>query len=95
MHYYRVHCSLLLLYLLFAHTPAETGDTTKGHKDEIARLVETLRLGSVGTSTQKKYLAKRHTWIYERQAQGKEPWLHTLADQKEVLPDLLGSMTSR
>ena len=47
------------------------------------------------TSTQKNCLAKWNTWVKESQAQGKEPWLHTLADLKEVLSDLLRFMASR
>ena len=80
---------------MFAHAPAGTGDNKGGHKDEVARLVETLALGSVGENTQKNYLAKWNTWVKERQAQGKEPWWHTLADPKKVLSDLLGFMASR
>ena len=70
MHFYFVRCSILLC-LLFARAPAGTGDNKVGHKDEVARLVETLALGSVGKSTQKNYLAKWNTWVKERQAQGK------------------------
>ena len=94
MYFYCVHCSLLLCRL-FARAPAGTRDNKGGHKDEIARLVETLALGLVGKSTQRNYLAKRNTWVKERQAQEKEPWLHTLADPKEVLSDLLGFMAYR
>ena len=85
----------LLSCPLFARAPAGKGDTKGGHKDEVARLVATLALGSVAKSTQKNYLAKWNTWVKERQAQGNEPWLHTLADPKEVLSDLLGFMASR
>ena len=63
---------------LFAHAPAGAGDNKGGHKDEVARLVETLALSSIGRSTQKNYLAKWNTWVIGKQAQGKEPWLHTL-----------------
>ena len=35
------------------------------------------------------HLAKWNAWAKKRQAQGIEPWLHTLADPKEVLSDLL------
>ena len=92
MHFYCVHCSLLLC-LLFARAPAGTRKKG-GHKDEVARLVETLALGSVGKSTQKNYLARWNTWLKKRQAQKKKPRLHTLADPKEVLSDLLGFMAS-
>ena len=94
MYFCCVHRSLLLC-LVFARAPAGTGDNKGGHKDEVARLVETLALGSVGKSTQKNYLTKWNTWVKERQAQGKEPRLHTLADPKEVWSDLLGFMASR
>ena len=47
-----------------------------GEKGEAARLVETLALASVGKSTQKLYLAKLNTWVGEKAAQGKGPWLH-------------------
>ena len=96
MHFHFVHCSLLLRRL-FARAPAGTGANKGGNNHEVARLVETLALGSVGKSTQKNYLAKWNTWVKDRQAQGQEPWLHTctLADPKEVLSDLLGFMASR
>ena len=64
MHLYRVHSSLLLC-LLFARAPAGTGHKKGGHKDEVAQLVETLALVSVGNSTQKSYLAKWNTWVKE------------------------------
>ena len=84
-------------YVYCSHTPLQQqgGDNKGGHKDEVGRLVETLALGSVGNSTRKNYLAKWNTWIKERQAQGREPWLHTLADLKEVLSDLPGFMAFR
>ena len=94
MHFYCVHCSLLLC-LLFARAPAGTEDNKGEHKDEVARLVGTLALGSGGKSTQKHYLAKWNTLVKERQTQRNEPWLHALADPKEVLSDLVGFMASR
>ena len=36
-------------------------------------MVEMLALGSVGKSNQKNYLAKRNTWVKERNAQGEGP----------------------
>ena len=94
MDFYCGHCSLLLC-LLFAHDPEGTGDNNGGHTDGGARLLETLALGSVGKSTQKTYPVKWNTWVEEIQAQGEEPWLHTFADPKKVLSDLLGFMASR
>ena len=44
-------------------------------KGEAARLVETLVLASAGKSTQNLYLAKWNTWVGERAARGKGPWL--------------------
>ena len=94
MHFSCVYCSLVLC-LLFARAPSGTVANKVGHKDEVARLVETLALGSVGKSTLKNSLAKRNTWVKEGQARGIKPWLHTLADPKEVLSDLLGFLASR
>ena len=53
-------------------------------KDEVALLVETLSLGSVGLNTQKNYLAKWNTWVKERKAQGKGPRLNAINDPDEV-----------
>ena len=47
-----------------------------GEKGKAARVVETFALASVGNSTQKLYFAKRNTWVGERAAKGKGPWLH-------------------
>ena len=73
---------------------AGTGDNKGGKKDEVERLVETLALGSVGQSTQKNYLAKWNTWVAERKAQGKGPWLHVLDDSDAALNDVLEFMAS-
>ena len=54
---------------------AGTGPNTLGEKGEAARLVETLVLASAGKSTQNLYLAKWNTWVGERAARGKGPWL--------------------
>jgi len=80
------------------HTPTRltgTGNDNGGKKEEVARLVETLALGSVAKSTQKNYLAKWNTWVKERQAQGKGPWLQTVDDPDATLTELLEFMTSR
>ena len=77
------------LCLLFARASAGTGDNEGGHTDEVARLVETLALGSSVKSTQKIHQAKWKTWVQEIPAKEKDPGLHTLADPKDVLPDLL------
>ena len=61
----------------------------------MARLVETLALGSVGQSTQKNYLAKWNTWVKERKAQGKGPWLRVLDDPDKALTELLEFISSR
>ena len=61
----------------------------------MARLVETLALGSVGQSTQKNYLAKWNTCVKERKAQGKWPWLHALDDPDKALTEQLEFMSSR
>ena len=74
---------------------AGTGNNKGGKKDEVARLVETLALGSVGQSTQKNYSSKWNTWVAERRAQGKGPWLHALDDPDPALNDLLELMASR
>ena len=74
---------------------AGTGDNKGGKKDEVARSVETLALGSVGQSTQKNYLAKWNTWVAERKAQSKGPWLYALDDPDSTLNDLLEFMASR
>ena len=58
-------------------------------------MVETLALGSVGKSTQKNYLTKWNTWVKERKAQGKGPWLHTLDDSDEAMSALLEFIASR
>ena len=49
-------------------------------KKEVARLVETLALGSVGESTQKNYLSRWKVWVAARAAQGKQPWLQRNSD---------------
>ena len=41
-------------------------DSIGGNKEEVARLVETRALGSVGKSTQKNYISKTNTWAKER-----------------------------
>ena len=48
-------------HILYTHVVTGTGDNRGGNKEEVARLVETLALGSVGKSTQKNYLAKWNT----------------------------------
>ena len=65
-----------------------------GTGDDVTRLVETLALGSARQSTQKHYLAKWNTWISERKAQGKGPWLHVLDDSDAALNDVLEFMAS-
>ena len=52
--------------------------------------METLALASVGENTQKNYLGKWNIWMKERSAQGKGPWLHTLANQEQVMAEVLG-----
>ena len=52
--------------------------------------MESLALGSVGEPIQKPYLGKWNIWVKERRAQGKGPWLHTLADPNQVLSEVLG-----
>ena len=61
----------------------------------MARLVETLALGSAGKSTQKIYVAKWNTWVNERAAQGKGPWLHVLDDPDKALNERLALMATR
>ena len=57
----------LLLYPLFAHAHPGTGDSNGGHKDEVARLVETLALGlQPGRARRRTNLAKRNIWVKER-----------------------------
>ena len=73
---------------------AGTGDNKGGKKNEGARLVKTLAIGSVWQSTQKTCLEKWTTWVKERKAQGKGPWLNALDGPHEVLNDLLESMAS-
>ena len=45
---------------------AGTGHSKAGDKKEVPWLVETLTLGSVGTSTQRQYLGKWNTWVAEK-----------------------------
>ena len=47
--------------ILYTHVVTGTGDNRGVNTEEVARLVETLALGSVGKSTQKNYLAKWNT----------------------------------
>ena len=61
----------------------------------MARLVEALAVGSVGKSTKINYLVKWNTWVKERKAQGKAPWLYTVDDPNDALTELLQFMTSR
>ena len=71
-----MHVSLNSWHAYCTHTRLTgTGDNKGGKKEEVARLVETLALGSVGKSTQKNYLAKWNTWVKERKAQGKGPYI--------------------
>lgn len=57
--------------------------------------METLALGSVGNITQKNYAGKWNVWVKERKAQGKGPWLHTLADPDQALVEVLEFMACR
>ena len=66
-----------------------------GNKEDVARLVESLALGSVGESTQKSYLGKWNNWVKERRSQGKVPWLHTLTDPDQVVREVLEFMARR
>ena len=75
--------------------PPPVSRAGSGNKEEVARLVETLALGSVGESTQKNYLGKWNVWVKERRSQGKGPWLHENADPDQVLGELLEFMASR
>ena len=68
----------------------------KGRKEgKVARFVETYALGSVGQMSEKNYLETWNTWVKERKARGKEPWLNALADPIDVLNDQLECMASR
>ena len=53
----------LMACIPYAHVIPGTGDNRGGNKEEVARLVETLALGSVGKSTQKNYIAKWNTRV--------------------------------
>ena len=75
--------------------PTVTGDNKEGNKEEVARSVETLALESNREEYSENYLAKRNTWVKEREAQGKGPWLHAFDDHDEVLNALLEFMASR
>ena len=68
----------------YAHGRRRNWGQQGGMKDEVALLVETLSLGSVGLNTQKNYLAKWNTWVKERKAQGKGPRLNAINDPDEV-----------
>ena len=73
---------------------AGTGHNKAGDKKEVARLVDTLALGTVGTSTQRQYLGKWNTWVAERRAQGKGPCLRYSPDNpNQVLFELTEFMT--
>ena len=82
-------------HILYTHVVTGTGDNRGGNKEEVARLVETLVLRSVGTSTQDNYRGKWNTWVKERKAQGKATWLHTVTDPNEAPTERLKFMTSR
>ena len=78
-----------------AHAPHGNRGNYEGNKEEVARLVETLVLGSVAKSTQKSYSAKWNTWEKERKVQDKRPCLHTIDDPNAALTEQLEFMTSR
>ena len=75
--------------------PTGTADIKEWEEEEVVRLVETLALGSAGKSTQKIYVAKWNTWVNERAAQGKGPWLHVLDDPDKALNERLALMATR
>ena len=54
--------------------------------------MESLALGSVGLTTLKNYLGRRNICVKERKAQGKGPWLHSLADPDQFLSEVLSFM---
>ena len=65
-------------------------------KKEVARLVETLALGSVGESTQKNYKGEWNVWVSGRKSQGKGPWLHfDPADPNRALSELMELIACR
>ena len=69
---------------------AGAGQNKLEDKEEVARLVERLTLGSVILSTQKHYLGKWNIWVVERAAQGKGPWLQPNPDgPSRVLTELV------
>ena len=92
----RTACSSLNIRHTYG-TPTDfagKGDNKGEKKNKIARLVETLALGSVGQSSHKNYVAKWNTWVTERKAQGKGPWLQAPGDP-DALNDLLEFVASR
>jgi len=83
------------MHTVHPRDPTGIGDNNGGKKDEVARFVETLAIGSVGKRALNTYLAKWNTWVKDRKTQGKGPWLRTLDDPREALTDLLECMASR
>ena len=80
--------------ILHTHGITGTGHNKRGNKEEAPRLLEILALGSFRKSTQKDYIAKWNTWVKERKAPGKGPWLHTVDDPNEALAERLEFMAS-
>ena len=90
-------CPLSILWHAYCTRtdPTRTGDNKEEKKEEVARLEETLALGSVERSTQKTYLAKLNTWVKERKKQHKGSWWHVVDDPGEALTELLEFIASR
>ena len=75
-----------LVYRAVSRIREEGGDTAFGGDPRC----------SVGRGKHpEKLLGKWNIWVKERDAQGKGPWLHTLANQDLVLAEVLEFMTCR
>ena len=72
-----------------------TGDNNGKKMEDVARMVETVALGSAGKSTQKLRRGSGNTWVKKRKVQGKGPWLKSVDDPNKALTGPLEFMTSR
>ena len=61
----------------------------------MARLIETLALGSVSVSTKKEYLSKWNTWVRERACSNLGPWLLEEDGVDSAVTELTKFMASR
>lgn len=72
-----------------------TAGRTESDDAEVARLIETLALGSVSVSTKKEYLSKWRTWVKERARRNLGPWLSEEDGIDSAVTELTRFMASR